>query len=96
MSENLAAWHRPHLGKVQTQVMPAHPAGDLLLDLIPPQGGRLGDAVGKQAVKAAKMTYDHPKRMWTYRGCSLCSDYCYYIPSLYLNIVQHVQLLSKI
>lgn len=37
MSENLAAWHRPHLGKVQTQVMT--PAGDLLLDLSP-HGGR--------------------------------------------------------
>lgn len=37
MSENLAAWHRPHLGKVQTQVMA--PAGDLLLDLSP-HGGR--------------------------------------------------------
>ena len=44
MSENLAAWHRPQLGKVQTQLMP--PTGDLLLDLSLPHGGRQGRPEG--------------------------------------------------
>eukprot|EP00435_Cladocopium_sp_Y103_P002823 s428_g1.t1 len=50
MSENLAAWHRPHLGKVQTQMV--GPTADLLLDLSPPNG------TGREAGRSKEVPQD--------------------------------------